>query len=111
MDLPMTHEHAERKSFKEIKKLNPVWDLDFEGTYNFPYDSRKSVMVKCVIAEKQIQSTSLLPVYIDRQSRPEILAESDPRFSEVQEYLERITREAELNGNFHRANGELLITV
>jgi len=28
----------------------------------------------------------------------------------VQEYLERITREAELNGNFHRANGELYIT-
>jgi poly-gamma-glutamate capsule biosynthesis protein CapA/YwtB (metallophosphatase superfamily) len=110
MDLPMTREHAGRKSFKEIKKLNPNWELDFESTYNFPYDSRKSVMVKCVIAEKRIQSTSLLPVYIDRQSRPEILAESDRRFSEVQEYLERITGEAELNGNFRCANGELLIT-
>jgi hypothetical protein len=49
-------------------------------------------------------------VYIDRQSRPEILVENDRRFVEVQEYLERITREAGLNGNFHRANGELLIT-
>ncbi len=109
MDLPMTREHAERKSFKEIQKLNSSWEPDFESTYNFPYDSRKSVIVKCVIAKKRIQSTSLLPVYIDRQSRPEILVESDRRFMEVQEYLERITGEAELNGNFHRANGELFI--
>jgi len=110
MDLPMTREHAERKSFKEIQKLNPSWEPDFESTYNFPYDSRKSIIAKCVIAEKRIQSTSLLPVYIDRQSRPEILMESDRRFAEVQEYLERITGEAELNGNLHRANGELFIT-
>jgi hypothetical protein len=59
---------------------------------------------------KEIQSTSLLPMYIDKQSRPEILVESDGRFAEVQVYLERITREAGLNGNFHRANGELFIT-
>jgi len=110
MDLPMTREHAGRKSFKEIQKLNPGWEPDFESTYNFPYDSRKSAIAKCVIAGKRIQSTSLLPVYIDRQSRPEILVENDRRFAEVQEYLERITREAELNGNFHRANGELYIT-
>jgi poly-gamma-glutamate capsule biosynthesis protein CapA/YwtB (metallophosphatase superfamily) len=110
VDLPMTREHAERKSFKEIQKLNPSWELDFESTYNFPYDSKKSVIVKCVIAEKRIQSTSLLPVYIDRQSRPEILMERDRRFGEVLEYLERITQEAELNGVFHSANGELFIT-
>jgi len=110
VDLPMTREHAERKSFKEIQKLNPSWELDFESTYNFPYDSRKSVIAKCVIAERRIQSTSLLPVYIDRQSRPEILMESDRRFGEVLEYLERITQEAELNGTFHSANGELFIT-
>ena len=110
VDLPMTREHADRKSFKEIRKLNPSWELDFESTYNLPYDSRKSAIVRCVIAEKRIQSTSLLPVYIDKQSRPEILVESDGRFAEVQVYLERITREAGLNGNFHRANGELFIT-
>jgi poly-gamma-glutamate capsule biosynthesis protein CapA/YwtB (metallophosphatase superfamily) len=110
VDLPMTREHAERKSFKEIQKLNPNWEPDFESTYNFPHDSRKSVIVKCVIAEKRIESTSLLPVYIDRQSRPEILAEDDPRFSEVREYMDFVTGEAGLNGKFNSVDGELFIT-
>jgi poly-gamma-glutamate capsule biosynthesis protein CapA/YwtB (metallophosphatase superfamily) len=109
MDLPMTREHAARKSFKEIQKLNPNWEPDFESTYNFPLDSRKSLIVKCVIADKRIKRISLLPVYIDRQSVPEILPDSDPRFAEVQEYLEQISKEADLNGSFNRENGELLI--
>ncbi len=41
---------------------------------------------------------SLLPVYIDRQSIPEILAVEDRRFGEVRQYLESITAEAGLNG-------------
>jgi len=109
MDLPMTREHAARKSFREIQLLNPNWEPDFESTYNFPVDPRKSVIVKCVIADKRIRRTSLLPVYIDRQSVPEILKENDSRFTEVQEYLDRITREAGLNGDFNHENGELLI--
>jgi len=40
---------------------------------------------------------------------PEILPGSDPRFIEVQEYLERISKEADLNGSFDREKGELLI--
>jgi hypothetical protein len=49
-----THDAILLYAFKEIQKLNPSWELDFESTYNFPYDSRKSVIVKCVIVGKRV---------------------------------------------------------
>lgn len=109
MDLPMTREHAERPSFKEIQKLNPDWIPDFESTYNFPFDSRKSVIAKCVIAQKRIQRFSFLPLDIDRQSVPEILEAGDARFDAVRRYLESIGREAGLNGSFVCQGNELVI--
>jgi poly-gamma-glutamate synthesis protein (capsule biosynthesis protein) len=109
VDLPMTKEHAERPSFKEIQKLNPNWEPEFDSTYNFPFDSRKTVIAKCVIAEKRIQRVSFLPAYIDKQSVPEILQAADPRFADVQQYLDCITREAGLNGQFVREEDELVI--
>ncbi len=109
MDLPMTREHAERPSFKEIQKLNPNWIPDFESTYNFPFDSRKSLIIKCVVAAGRLQRVSLLPVYIDRQSIPEILAVEDRRFGEVRQYIESITAEAGLNGRLIASGSELMI--
>jgi poly-gamma-glutamate capsule biosynthesis protein CapA/YwtB (metallophosphatase superfamily) len=110
VDLPMTREHAERPSFKEIQKLNPGWTPDFESTYNFPFDSRKSVIAKCVITGRQIRRFSLLPVDIDRQSVPTILEAGDPRFGEVHEYLQSITRDVGLNGRFIRTGNELVVS-
>ncbi len=109
VDLPMTREHAERPSFKEIQKLNPNWIPDFESTYNFPFDSRKSVIVKCIVAGGKLDSVRLLPVYIDGQSNPEILVAEDSRFDEVKQYLESITAEAGLNGRLITAGDELKV--
>ena len=109
MDLPMTPEHAARPSFKEIQKLNPDWIPDFDSSYNFPFDSRKSLIAKCVVGPSAKPRTSLLPVYIDRQSVPEILERQDPRFEEVRLYMEKISRDAGLNGRLVAADNELLI--
>ena len=109
MDLPMTPEHAARPSFKEIQKLNPNWIPDFESSYNFPFDSRKGLIAKCVIDGTRKLRTSLLPVYIDRQSVPEILEPQDPRVEEVRQYLEAMAKEANLNGRLVAHGSELLI--
>jgi poly-gamma-glutamate synthesis protein (capsule biosynthesis protein) len=109
MDLPMTPEHAASKSFREIQTLNPDWIPDFESTYNFPKDSRKTLVVKAVIGGGKLKRVSLLPTYVDRNSLPEILKASDPRFDEVIKYMDEITRDQNLNARYVRDGDEVLI--
>jgi poly-gamma-glutamate capsule biosynthesis protein CapA/YwtB (metallophosphatase superfamily) len=109
MDLPMTPEHAASKGFKEIQTLNPDWIPDFESTYNFPKDSRKTLVVKAIIGDGKLKRVSLLPTYVDRQSQPEILKASDPRFDDVVQYLDQITRDQNLNAAYVRDGDEILI--
>jgi poly-gamma-glutamate capsule biosynthesis protein CapA/YwtB (metallophosphatase superfamily) len=109
VDLHMDKAHAESKGFKEIQTLHPDWQPDFESSYNFPADARRTVIAKCVIKDGKLQRVSLLPTYVSRQSQPEILKASDPRFDEVTEYLQEITRMANLNGVFRREGDELVI--
>ncbi len=93
VDLPFTKEHAESKSFKEIQKLNPDWIPDFECLYNFPTDSQKTIIVKCIISNGTIKSVSFLPTYVDKKTaEPEILTSKDKRFGEVVRYMEEVTR-------------------
>ena len=65
-----------------------------------PPDSRKTLIVKCVIAQRRIQSVSFLPTYINKQSQPEVLVSADPRFGEVLAYVEQITRDQGLDTRF-----------
>ena len=45
-DLRMDEAHANSKGFREIQKLAPRWEPDFDSLYNFPEDSRMTVMVR-----------------------------------------------------------------
>ena len=107
MDLPMDEKHAQSKGFKEIQKLHPQWIPDFNSSYNFPSDSRRTVMVKCCIEDGSIKKVSILPVYIASNSQPEILEATDARFDEVANYLIEVTEAAGLNGQFNKIENEL----
>jgi poly-gamma-glutamate synthesis protein (capsule biosynthesis protein) len=109
VDLPMTPEHAESKGFKEIQKLHPRWIPDFESTYNFPDDAKRTVVAKLLVEAGKLKQVSLLPAYVNRQSQPEILKATDPRFVEVADYLRETTAEAQLNGRFEQQGDELII--
>jgi hypothetical protein len=52
---------------------------------------------------------SLLPAWVNRQSLPEILSATDPRFAEVAGYLEEVTRAAGLNAEYVRCGDELIL--
>ncbi|MGH7105177.1 MAG: CapA family protein [Acetobacteraceae bacterium] len=108
-DLRMDPEHAARPSFKEIQALAPHWQPDFGSLYNFPPDSRWSVIARLLIAEGRIQETSLLPVFIERDAVPRLLDAADPRFEEVRSYLTNVTREAGLNGRLVPSGGRLVL--
>jgi hypothetical protein len=89
--------------------LHPDWQPDFESSYNFPADARRTVVAKCIIKGGKVQRVSLVPAYVNKQSQPEMLKATDPRFNEVVEYLEEITRMANLNGTFRREGDEVVI--
>ena len=109
VDLPMDEAHATSPGFREIQSLHPDWQPDFDSSYNFPADSRRTVMARIAIGAGGVRRVSLVPVYVDRGSRPEVLAAGDPRFAEVHEYLVAMTTEAGLNGRFVVDGDQLVI--
>jgi poly-gamma-glutamate capsule biosynthesis protein CapA/YwtB (metallophosphatase superfamily) len=109
MDLPMDETHAKSKGFREIQKLHPEWQPDYNITYNFPPDSRYSVVVKCVLRQGKSARISVLPVFIGPMSQPEVLESHDPRFAEVKAYLDKYTRSQGLNARYVQEDDELLV--
>jgi poly-gamma-glutamate synthesis protein (capsule biosynthesis protein) len=112
IDLAAPKELLERPGHQEIAKLNPDWKPDpAYPTYFMPPDSRKTIVVKCVIANRRIQRIAFLPTYINSQSQPEVLRASDPRFDQVVEYVERITSHQALGAEFTIEGNEVLVRV
>jgi Bacterial capsule synthesis protein PGA_cap len=109
MDLHMDEKHARSKGFREIQKLHPEWQPNYDITYNFPPDSRYSVVAKCVLAAGGSVRVSLLPTFIGPMSQPEILNAGDPRFAEVRAYLEKHTSSQGLNARYAPSGDELLL--
>lgn len=96
--------------FKEIKVLNQSWAPDPEyPSYFMPPDSRKTIIAKCIIADKKISKVSYLPTYIDKQSQPEVLLPSDRRFQEVTAYIEEISRSQGLDTRYVVQGSEVVI--
>ena len=92
---------------KEIEELNPQWDAKRE--YPLPPETRKSLIIKCVIAERRIRRISFLPVYISAGSEPEILMSGDERFEDVVRYIDEITSDQGINTRFDREGDEVVI--
>jgi poly-gamma-glutamate synthesis protein (capsule biosynthesis protein) len=111
VDLRMDKAHAESKSFKEIQKLNPDWIPDFEALYNFPTDSQKTMVVKCVIENGAMKSVSFLPVFINKKTaQAEILTAKDERFGQVVKYMEEVSKNAGLATKYTVKGDEVILT-
>jgi poly-gamma-glutamate synthesis protein (capsule biosynthesis protein) len=91
VDLRMDRAHAESKSFKEIQVLHPEWVPDFDSLYNFPPESRMTLIARARLTRAGVQQLGFLPAYIDRDAQPEIVAPDDPRFGEIVRYMQRVS--------------------
>lgn len=100
-DLYQTQRH------REIEELNPQWDAKRE--YPLPPETRKSLIIKCVIAQRHIQRISYLPVYITAGCEPEILESDDERFEAVVRYIDEITSDQGLCARFAREGDEVVV--
>lgn len=100
IELPMDAEHASRPSFRHLLSLHPGWEPDIGGMFNFPPDSRMSMMLNCDIRSDGVSRVRFRPVMIDRMAVPEPLVADDPRFEKVLEYMRDISQEAGLDAEF-----------
>jgi poly-gamma-glutamate capsule biosynthesis protein CapA/YwtB (metallophosphatase superfamily) len=87
MDLRMTPEHARSKGFREIQSLSPDWVPNFDSLYNFPPDSRKTVLLKAQLTDSGIARIELIPAFINDDAQAEPLDRNDTRYAEVIDYL------------------------
>lgn len=94
LDLKMTPEHAASRGFREIQKLSPGWEPDFESNYNFPPDSAMSMIVEARFEGAGLVDLALLPVWIGRDANPVLLDRDDERFAQILNYLRNMTDEA-----------------
>ena len=109
----MTKEFVSSPSFQEMRKyLNPDWNPPYPDYPSFPFppDSRKTILAKCIISNKKINKVSFLPVIINKQGEPEILASGDERFGEVVRYIEEITRDQGLDTKYTIDGDEVIIS-
>lgn len=61
--------------------------------YNKQPDKRYTMMVRCVIKDKEIEKISFLPGWINDLAEPRLLTHSEPEFQEVVDYVDRWCRE------------------
>lgn len=107
-DLRMDEAHANSRGFREIQKLAPRWEPDFDSLYNFPEDARMSIMVRARFAKSGLLETAILPIWIGRDAVPTPLKAEDPRFTQVIRYLEDCCRETGRQTRF-RVDGDAAI--
>ncbi len=100
-------ELKETTRHKEIRNLNPLWDADPE--YPMPPDTRKTILVKCVISGKSIKKVSFLPAFLTVRAEPEFLTRKDPRFTEVTGYMEEITKSQGFDTRFAVRGNEVIV--
>jgi poly-gamma-glutamate synthesis protein (capsule biosynthesis protein) len=107
-DLRMDAVHAASKSFKEIQTLAEDWVPDFDSLYNFPAAARMSMIARLEVQGGRIVEAGFLPLWIDRDAIPRVLAPEDPRFGEVIDYMAAVTAEAGLNATY-RVQGDHVV--
>jgi hypothetical protein len=76
-----------------------------------PPDSRKTLIVKCVVENKAIQKVSFIPVMINKQSQPVIQKAGDPGFEGVISYLTEVSEHQKLNVRFVPEGDEVAVEV
>ncbi|MFC2066098.1 CapA family protein [Chloroflexota bacterium] len=96
--------HAQR--FFSLYKFKP--DPEYT-TYPFPPDAKKSMIAKCKIVNGNIASVSYLPLWINKQSQPELPLRKDKRSEEVYNYVEWLCQDQELDTKFSWDGDEVAI--
>ena len=91
-DFIMTSKTGLKPGF--IEKMRPYGVVpDPEDYPLLPHgkDSHRSLIAKAVLSRKGVEKVSFLPAHIDKQYRPEILANGDPRFDDSVNFMDWVS--------------------
>jgi hypothetical protein len=105
----MDKAHAESKGFKEIQVLHPEWVPDFDSLYNFPPESRMTMIASMRLSKSGGVQAGFWPCYINRQAQPELIPPSDPRFQQIVSYMQRISDSQNLSVRYEVDGDQVLI--
>lgn len=102
VDLRMTPEHAASKGFREIQALSPGWEPNVGSLYNFPPDSRMTLIARAAIEKDGRCELSFLPAFINDDAQAEVISSSDERFGRVVDYVQWCCRDQALDARLER---------
>ncbi|MBI2958644.1 MAG: CapA family protein [Chloroflexi bacterium] len=77
-------------------------------TFPFHPEARKTIIARCIVEDGRISQVGYVPCLINTSGQPEVLGH-DARGQQVFDYVDRITREAGLNGEFEWEDNEVAI--
>ena len=85
------------------------FELDPEyPTYPFHRDAKYSIVAKCTVDDRKISRVSYLPLLVNKKAQPEII-KNDKRGQEIFDYMDKITKAADLNAQFKWDGDEVVI--
>ena len=78
------------KAAEFMKQYGVVMDTDYPHLA-YGADAKRSLVAKAVISRDGVSRVSFLPVMIDKQLRPEVLRQGDPRFDDAVRFMEWVS--------------------
>jgi len=109
-DLPLPMEFLMSTRWRELMQLNPSWTIDPRyKSYPFPADARMTMACKIMISNKEIEKVSFLPALVNEDSQPRFLSKKEKEFSDVVEYMEKITKALKMETKFTVEGDEVII--
>ncbi|HTE14343.1 MAG TPA: CapA family protein [Burkholderiales bacterium] len=82
-----TRERSPERLEEFVKSYGVTLDPDYPRLA-FGTDAKRSLIAKAVLSAQGVQRVSFLPVLIDKQLRPEVLKNEDPRFQASVKYMD-----------------------
>ncbi len=84
-----THERNAEQTADFVRRTHGAVVLDPEyPRLGFGVDSKRSMIAKAVLSKNGADKVSFLPVFIDKQLRPEVLRHDDSRFTDTKNYMD-----------------------
>ncbi|MBN1848589.1 MAG: CapA family protein [Deltaproteobacteria bacterium] len=117
LELPYNKEfHKKPPNLEEVSRWEMFpeylpWAKYDPSCPSFPFhpEARLTLMVKCIMHDKQIQKVAFLPVYLNNQAEPEIQKRNDKRFNEIITYIEDISRREKIATKYSVSGDEVII--
>lgn len=91
----------------KMKRYGITPDLDEYPLFPAGKDSHRGMIAKAHLTRSGVQKVSFLPVQIDKQMRPEVLAGSDPRFDEALKFMDWVSEDQ--HHKFRAEGGEIVV--